>query len=133
MPTQTAIQVTQWRSDDLDGAAISQVPIPEPKEGEALVRILLRPVNPTDLVTLHGARAATIQLPTTPGSEGDSRGHMQPLSVGPDRATHGGLTGASPLLKVWGSSNVPQPARQSLRKVNALLGFHSARALGSSL
>ncbi|KAK9841202.1 hypothetical protein WJX74_001835 [Apatococcus lobatus] len=70
MSKQLAIQVTEWRQDSLDGAAVTEVPIPEPQAGEALVRILLRPVNPTDLVTLHGARAATIKLPTIPGSEG---------------------------------------------------------------
>ena len=73
MTKQLAVQITEWHKDDLNGAGIAEVPIPVPQTGEALVRILLRPVNPTDLVTLHGARAATIGLPAIPGSEGTAR------------------------------------------------------------
>ena len=70
MPKQTAIRVTEWRSGDLDGAPIAQISTPEPGEGEALVRMLLRPVNPTDLISLHEAQAATIKLPAIMGREG---------------------------------------------------------------
>lgn len=70
MSKQLAIKITEWHKDDLEGAAVAEVPVPVPQAGEALVRITLRPVNPTDLVTLHGARAATIKLPAIPGSEG---------------------------------------------------------------
>ena len=68
--TQTAVQVTSWVKDSLDGASLAKVAIPEPSDGEALLRIILRPVNPTDLISLHGGRANLLTLPWTPGSEG---------------------------------------------------------------
>lgn len=70
MSKQLAIRVTEWRKDSLDGAVLTEVAVPEPKAGEALVRIVLRPVNPVDLEILHGGMAALIELPAVPGSEG---------------------------------------------------------------
>src|SRR5690606_6258824 len=40
------------------------------KEHEVLVRMLTRPINPSDLIPISGAYAHRISLPTIPGYEG---------------------------------------------------------------
>ena len=59
------------------------VPAPEPKRGEVLVRMLVSPVNPSDLMFVHGKYGLKPSLPATPGFEG----------VGVVEATGGGLLG----------------------------------------
>ncbi|MFM8274763.1 MAG: zinc-dependent alcohol dehydrogenase family protein [Gemmata sp.] len=59
------------------------VPAPEPKRGEVLVRMLASPVNPSDLMFVHGKYGLKPSLPATPGFEG----------VGVVEATGGGLLG----------------------------------------
>lgn len=69
MSTQSGVQVAEYRKD-LEGAVLKELPIPEPGLGQALVRLLLRPVNPVDLELLHGAR--DVKLPYVSGFEGAS-------------------------------------------------------------
>lgn len=53
--SQTAVLVTNFNLGDPAGAVeIQEVAIPEPKEGEVLVNIKLRPVNPADLFSVQG-------------------------------------------------------------------------------
>jgi NADPH2:quinone reductase len=59
------------------------VPAPQPKFGEVLVRILASPVNPSDLMYVAGKYGLKPTLPATPGFEG----------VGVVEATGGGLLG----------------------------------------
>lgn len=56
---------------------------PQPKPGEVLVRMLLSPVNPSDLMTIRGVYGKQPKLPCTPGYEG----------VGVVEACGGGLLG----------------------------------------
>lgn len=56
---------------------------PQPKPGEVLVRMLLSPVNPSDLMTVRGVYGKQPKLPCTPGYEG----------VGVVEASGGGLLG----------------------------------------
>ena len=56
---------------------------PQPKPGEVLVRMLLSPVNPSDLMTIRGVYGKLPKLPCTPGYEG----------VGIVEASGGGLIG----------------------------------------
>ncbi len=56
---------------------------PQPKPGEVLVRMLLSPINPSDLMTIRGVYGKLPQLPCTPGYEG----------VGIVEASGGGLLG----------------------------------------
>lgn len=49
---------------------VSDAPIPDPAAEEVLVRVHLRPVNPTDIITLSGFGAGQQTLPRVPGSEG---------------------------------------------------------------
>ncbi len=56
---------------------------PQPKPGEVLVRMLLSPVNPSDLMTIRGVYGKLPKLPCTPGYEG----------VGIVEASGGGLLG----------------------------------------
>ncbi|MBU5445101.1 zinc-dependent alcohol dehydrogenase family protein [Paenibacillus sp. MSJ-34] len=44
--------------------------IENPKPGEVLVRMLARPINPSDLIPITGAYAHRISLPAIPGYEG---------------------------------------------------------------
>lgn len=54
---QTQVQVTKFsRLPKLDGLEVIKGDIPEPKDGEVLCRIILRPVNPTDVHAIQGLR-----------------------------------------------------------------------------
>ena len=55
----------------LDHLRLVEIPIPEPKQGEVLVNIYLRPVNPTDVFMTLGAWGTDFATPRVPGSEGD--------------------------------------------------------------
>ena len=59
------------------------VPAPQPKRGEVLVRMLASPINPSDLMYVGGKYGLKPPLPATPGFEG----------VGVVEATGGGLLG----------------------------------------
>lgn len=59
------------------------VPAPQPKRGEVLVRMLASPVNPSDLMYVAGKYGLKPSFPATPGFEG----------VGVVEATGGGLLG----------------------------------------
>ncbi len=57
-----------------------EVPEPEPPgAGEVLVEMVAAPINPSDLLILHGVYGALPKLPTIPGKEGVGR----VLAVGP--------------------------------------------------
>lgn len=62
---------------------VRDVEPPQPKSGEVLVRMLLSPVNPSDLMTVRGVYGKQPKLPSTPGYEG----------VGVVEASGGGLLG----------------------------------------
>lgn len=102
MSKQLAIRVSEWRKDDLEGVAVTEVPIPETKAGEALVRLTLRPVNPVDLEILHGGLAAMMQLPAVPGSEGALK-RIQLVSAGKEalEALHLPWVQSPALAGVW--------------------------------
>ena len=59
------------------------VPAPQPKRGEVLVRMLASPINPSDLMYVAGKYGLKPPLPATPGFEG----------VGVVEATGGGVLG----------------------------------------
>lgn len=46
------------------------VPAPEPRRGEVLVRMLASPINPSDLMYVRGEYGLKPRLPATPGFEG---------------------------------------------------------------
>lgn len=67
------------------------VPEPEPpRAGEVLVEMVAAPINPSDLLILHGVYGALPSLPTIPGKEGVGR----VLTLGPD------VTGLEPGQRV---------------------------------
>ncbi len=59
------------------------VPAPQPKRGEVLVRMLASPINPSDLMYVAGKYGLKPHLPATPGFEG----------VGVVEASGGGVLG----------------------------------------
>lgn len=58
--------------DPVASISVASAPIPEPAEGEVLVRLMLRPVNPADVFSLQGVYPGfrPSALPAVPGLEG---------------------------------------------------------------
>jgi NADPH:quinone reductase-like Zn-dependent oxidoreductase len=56
MPIYKAVEIKQWgsREDPVSGIEIADRPVPTPGAGEVLVRIYLRPINPSDVFSLAG-------------------------------------------------------------------------------
>jgi len=52
---------------------VEEVPMPELKSGEVLVKIAGSPINPSDLASLEGQYAVDWTFPFTPGMEGSGR------------------------------------------------------------
>jgi NADPH:quinone reductase-like Zn-dependent oxidoreductase len=63
--------------------SVRDVPQPVPARGEVLVRMLASPINPSDLLYVHGQYGLKPRLPATPGFEG----------VGVVEASGGGVLG----------------------------------------
>ena len=59
MPTYKAVEIKEWgsREDPVSGIEIAERPLPTPGAGEVLVRVYLRPINPSDLFSLAGEYA----------------------------------------------------------------------------
>src|SRR6059058_6478748 len=49
---------------------VAEIPTPPLAPGEALVRVLLGPINPSDLHMLRGRYGYQPELPASPGAEG---------------------------------------------------------------
>lgn len=77
-----AVQFDQF-GEPADVLQVRDVQPPQPQSGEVLVRMLLSPVNPSDLMTVRGVYGKQPKLPCTPGYEG----------VGIVEASGGGLLG----------------------------------------
>jgi NADPH:quinone reductase-like Zn-dependent oxidoreductase len=59
--------------DPVAGAELVELPIPEPKQGEVLIKVLLRVVNPVELYTLMGHYEPALPIenwPIVPGIDG---------------------------------------------------------------
>src|SRR5216683_133362 len=56
--------------DPAEVLQVRAVPVPEPGPGEVRVRMLASPINPSDLLTVHGEYGRRPELPATPGFEG---------------------------------------------------------------
>ncbi|MBS4212764.1 zinc-dependent alcohol dehydrogenase family protein [Neobacillus rhizophilus] len=54
----------------IDVLRVESKSIQPPKDHEVLVRMLARPINPSDLIPIRGAYSHRISLPTIPGYEG---------------------------------------------------------------
>lgn len=68
----TAVEVFEFNKDDpIQGTRLVKRPVPEPGEGQVLVNILLRPINPSDVMSLIGVYPGfTTKLPGVPGIDG---------------------------------------------------------------
>jgi NADPH:quinone reductase-like Zn-dependent oxidoreductase len=53
-----------------DVLKVKEIPLPEPGREQVRVRLLLSPVNPSDLLYVHGVYPMKPSLPATPGFEG---------------------------------------------------------------
>ena len=76
------MQILQFKTfgEPLDVLETVEVPRPEPGPGEVRVRMILRPVNPSDLYQIRGKYARIPPLPAVAGLEG--LGEVEAL--GPD-------------------------------------------------
>jgi NADPH:quinone reductase-like Zn-dependent oxidoreductase len=50
--------------------SLEEIPTPTPAPDEVLIKMLVRSINPSDLLTLQGLYAANLSFPATPGYEG---------------------------------------------------------------
>lgn len=69
-----SIHLTAFSRDVPSALSVLQLaddPLPEPGQGQVLVEIYLRPINPTDLLLSSGAYGRDFPLPRVPGSEGE--------------------------------------------------------------
>jgi NADPH:quinone reductase-like Zn-dependent oxidoreductase len=122
MPDKTMRAIRYHEHGSAEVLRLEQVPIPDPKEGEVLVRVRVAGVNPVDWKMRRGSNP---NLPATPGID---------LSGSVERAG-AGVTGFAPGQEVWGtgqgsyaeyaiapaSSLVPKPAK---------LSFEDAASIG---
>lgn len=53
-----------------DVLTVADVPVPQPGPGQILVRMRVRPINPSDLFQIRGRYGVQPKLPATPGMEG---------------------------------------------------------------
>lgn len=52
---QLAVQVTNFNREQPEASIeVNEIPIPEPSQGQVLVRITLRPINPADVFSIQG-------------------------------------------------------------------------------
>ena len=58
--TYQAVEEKEWapKSDLASGIAVAERPVPAPGAGEVLVRLFLRPINPSDVTSLGGSVTA---------------------------------------------------------------------------
>lgn len=57
-------------NDSFSHVQVVEGDIPTPKQGEVLVNVYLRPVNPTDVVLIKTGYGG-VSLPFNPGSDGE--------------------------------------------------------------
>ena len=73
MATMQRVVVTRFDpSDILSTLEVHSAPVPVPKDGEILVKMTMRPINPADIFSIMGVYPgfAPAQLPACPGLEG---------------------------------------------------------------
>src|SRR5215469_10818847 len=56
--------------DPAEVLQVKDVPTPAPGPGQVLVRIIASPINPSDLLYIHGQYGKRPDLPASPGFEG---------------------------------------------------------------
>lgn len=64
----TAVVIHEYK--DKENCKVEQVPIPQPKKGEVLIKVHASPINPSDIVFLKGKYGVKKVLPAIPGFEG---------------------------------------------------------------
>lgn len=70
MPGNKAVRVSEYVSDNpVDGLEIVDTDIPAAGSGQVLVRVMLRSVNPADVMKVAGH--FKVELPAVPGLEGE--------------------------------------------------------------
>ncbi|KAK9829662.1 hypothetical protein WJX72_007192 [[Myrmecia] bisecta] len=91
---QKAVQIQSWDKKGFSGLGLAETPVPEPGPHEVLVRVYLRPCNPTDIFSIQQAWPDNPDLPAVPGSEGV--GKVEKVGPGVTRVKPGQRVVAAP-------------------------------------
>lgn len=68
--TMRALVLHAYEVGSYASLTLEERPTPQPRRGEALVRMIASPINPSDLASLQGLYGAPKALPVVPGLEG---------------------------------------------------------------
>ncbi|MCK4125817.1 NADP-dependent oxidoreductase [Ralstonia pseudosolanacearum] len=77
-----ALTITRFRKKGIDNVQLADVPVPQPKQGQVLVRMKAAAFNPADLHIAHGAMAllSPVKPPMAMGMDG--AGIVEAVGVG---------------------------------------------------
>ncbi|HRE49499.1 MAG TPA: zinc-binding dehydrogenase [Aggregatilineales bacterium] len=70
IPTTMQAVVLHRYDANYGGITVEERPVPQPKAGEVLVKMIASPINPSDLLFMQGRYGFTRPTPTVPGFEG---------------------------------------------------------------
>ena len=80
-PTNKMVKVDEFSmNDSLSHVQVVEGDVPEPKQGEVLVNVYMRPVNPTDVILIKTGWGGAVPLPSNPGSDGQLHEAQPPLA-----------------------------------------------------
>ena len=79
--------------------ALRELPVPEPKAGEVLLKLIKSPIHYHDIAIIRGAYGYRPPLPAIPGSEGVAR--IEKLGEGVSGFQHGQRVAVSFASNVW--------------------------------
>jgi trans-2-enoyl-CoA reductase len=97
--TDTLVACCREWGDPLEVLRLERWELPEPGEGQALVRMLAAPINPADINVIEGRYGKRPSLPAAVGNEGV--GVVERLGPGVDRLTVGQQVRPVPGVGTW--------------------------------
>jgi len=108
MPATRAVRIASF-GEPTEVVTTAEVPTPEAGPGEVVVRMRVRPVNPSDLSLVRGRYGQLPPLPATPGLEGV--GVVESVGAGAEAVALGARVVPIGVMGTW-SERVVAPAAQ---------------------
>jgi NADPH:quinone reductase len=108
MPVTRAVRIAAF-GEPAEVVTTGEVPTPEAGPGEVVVRMRVRPVNPSDLSLMRGRYGQLPPLPATPGLEG--MGVVESVGPGAEGVALGARVVPVGVMGTW-SERVVAPAAQ---------------------